>query len=56
MQFRRPKLDRAKITADLIAGTTVALVGIPDGMAQALIADVNPIYGLYTGMVTTIVG
>ncbi len=56
MQFRRPKLDRAKLTGDLIAGTTVALVGIPDGMAQALIADVNPIYGLYTGMVTTIVG
>ncbi|MCK4268309.1 MAG: SulP family inorganic anion transporter [Actinomycetia bacterium] len=34
----------------------MALVGIPNGMAQALIANVNPIYGLYTGIVTTIVG
>ena len=56
MQLKRPRLDRAKITSDIIAGTTVALVSIPDGMAQALIADVNPIYGLYTGMITTIVG
>jgi len=33
----------------------VALVSIPEGMAYAMVAGVNPIYGLYTGMVTTIV-
>lgn len=40
---------------DLGAGLTVALVSIPEGMAYALVAGVNPIYGLYTGMVTTVV-
>lgn len=40
---------------DAAAGLTVALVSIPEGMAYALVAGVNPIYGLYTGMVTTVV-
>lgn len=43
-------------TSDIISGSTVALVGIPDGMAQALIANVNPIYGLYSGMINTVIG
>lgn len=33
----------------------MALVSIPEGMAYALVAGVDPIYGLYTGMLTTIV-
>ncbi len=41
--------------ADLMSGLTVALVSIPEGMAYAIVAGVDPIYGLYTGMVTTIV-
>ncbi len=40
---------------DLGSGLTVALVSIPEGMAYALVAGVDPIYGLYTGMVTTVV-
>jgi SulP family sulfate permease len=40
---------------DLGAGLTVALVSIPEGMAYALVAGVSPVYGLYTGMVTTVV-
>jgi SulP family sulfate permease len=40
---------------DLGSGLTVALVSIPEGMAYALVAGVNPVYGLYTGMLTTIV-
>ena len=40
---------------DLGSGLTVALVSIPEGMAYAMVAGVDPIYGLYTGMVTTIV-
>ncbi len=46
---------RETLGANLTAGLTVALVSIPGGMAYALVAGVEPIYGLYTGMVTTIV-
>ena len=51
--LRLPK--RETLGADITAGLTVALVSIPEGMAYALVAGVNPVYGLYTGMVTTIV-
>jgi SulP family sulfate permease len=43
------------IGPDLGSGLTVALVSIPEGMAYAIVAGVDPIYGLYTGMVTTAV-
>ena len=49
------KIGLGTLVPDLRAGLTVALVSIPEGMAYALVAGVNPIYGLYTGMVTTIV-
>lgn len=41
---------------DLMAALTVAVVAIPQSMAYALIAGVNPVYGLYTAIVSTIVG
>jgi SulP family sulfate permease len=47
--------NRQSLGPDLSSGLTVALVSIPEGMAYALVAGVDPIYGLYTGMVTTIV-
>ncbi|HZK84741.1 MAG TPA: SulP family inorganic anion transporter [Desulfosporosinus sp.] len=40
---------------DLIAGLTVAVVAIPQSMAYAMIAGVNPVYGLYTAIVSTII-
>jgi len=49
------KFSRETLGSDLSAGLTVALVSIPEGMAYALVAGVNPTYGLYTGMLTTIV-
>jgi SulP family sulfate permease len=49
------KFSSKTIAPDLGSGLTVALVSIPEGMAYAMVAGVNPIYGLYTGMVTTIV-
>ncbi len=49
------KFSPKTIGPDLGSGLTVALVSIPEGMAYAMVAGVNPIYGLYTGMVTTIV-
>jgi SulP family sulfate permease len=53
--FASLKFSRETLGADLSSGLTVALVSIPEGMAYALVAGVNPNYGLYTGMLTTIV-
>ncbi|MCK8817923.1 SulP family inorganic anion transporter [Natroniella sulfidigena] len=39
---------------DLSAGLSVASVALPQSMAYALIAGVNPIYGLYTSIVAMI--
>lgn len=44
------------VRRDIIAALTVAVVAIPQCMAYALIAGVNPVYGLYTGIVSTIFG
>lgn len=41
---------------DLGAGLTVAMVSVAEGMAYALVAGVDPIYGLYAGSITVIVG
>ncbi|EGW36696.1 SulP family inorganic anion transporter, partial [Desulfosporosinus sp. OT] len=41
---------------DLIAALTVAVVAIPQSMAYALIAGVSPVYGLYTAIVSAILG
>lgn len=51
--LRKNGPPREYLTADLLAGLTWALVNIPQGMAYALIALVNPAYGLYTLMIAT---
>jgi SulP family sulfate permease len=38
---------------DLIAGLTVATVAVPQAMAYALIAGIEPLYGIYTAVVMT---
>ena len=55
MSLSSLKWSRETLGSDLMSGLTVALVSIPEGMAYAMVAGVNPVYGLYTGMVTTIV-
>ena len=40
---------------DLIAGLTVAMIAVPQAMAYAAIAGVNPIYGLYTAILPAII-
>jgi len=50
----RPRI--ADLPKDLGAGITVALVSIAEGMAYALVAGVDPIYGLWAGSVTVVVG
>ena len=42
--------------SDLLAGLTFALVNIPQAMAHALLAAVNPVLGLYTLMLAIPVG
>jgi len=39
--------NRNYILRDIIAGTTIAMIIIPQSMAYAALADVSPIYGLY---------
>jgi len=41
---------------DLTAGLTVAMVAVPQSMAYAAIAGVNPVYGLYTAIIPAIIG
>lgn len=40
---------------DVIAGFSTGLFSIPEGMAYAQLAGVNPVYGLYSGMMATLV-
>ena len=47
---------RSDLGHDLSAGLTVALVSVAEGMAYALVAGVDPVYGLYAGSVSVIVG
>jgi SulP family sulfate permease len=46
------KFSSKTIGPDLGSGLAAALVNIPVGMAEAMVAGVDPVYGPYTGMVT----
>ena len=50
------KPERRHLTADLIAGLTFAVVNVPQAMAHALLAFVNPMLGIYTLMVAVPIG
>jgi SulP family sulfate permease len=41
--------------SDVVAGFSTGLFSIPEGMAYAQLAGVNPVYGLYSGMMATLV-
>lgn len=41
---------------DLQAGVTVALLAVPQCMAYALLAEMNPVYGLYAAFIGVIAG
>ena len=47
---------RQGFPADLVAGLTFAVVNVPQAMATALLAAVNPVFGLYTLMIATPLG
>ena len=50
---RLRRLSPTTLKADLSAGLTTALVAIPDGIASAILAGLNPIHGLYALMIGT---
>lgn len=43
---------KSDLRSDAVAGLTVAVMGVPQAMAYALIAGLPPVYGLYTAIVT----
>ncbi len=46
---------KSDFKSDLLAGLTVAIMLIPQGMAYALLAGLPPIYGLYAGIVPLLI-
>lgn len=46
-----PSYTSSRFKGDLIAGVTVSIILIPQGIAYALIAGLPPIYGLYSALV-----
>ena len=53
---RRLTPDRSHLAADLVAALTFAVVNVPQAMAHALLATVNPVLGIYTLMVAVPIG
>ena len=49
-----PNYNKSLFRGDFIAGITVAIILIPQGIAYALIAGLPPIYGLYCALVPQI--
>ncbi|MDA9349622.1 SulP family inorganic anion transporter, partial [Polaribacter sp.] len=50
-----PNYQSSRFNGDLIAGITVGIILIPQGIAYALIAGLPPIYGLYCALLPQIV-
>ncbi|MEI2690636.1 MAG: SulP family inorganic anion transporter [Anaerolineae bacterium] len=48
--------ERRHLNADILAGLTFAIVNVPQAMAHALLATVNPVLGIYTLMLAVPVG
>jgi MFS superfamily sulfate permease-like transporter len=52
--FRKRWSTHSKnLLADLIAGLTTAVSGIPDSLASALLAGINPLTSLYAMIIAT---
>lgn len=47
--------DRSHFSGDLLAGLTVGVMLIPQGMAYAMLAGMPPIYGLYASTIPLII-
>jgi len=53
---KRWSINRKNILPDFIAAFTTSVASIPDSMASALLAGINPLAGLYTMIVATPIG
>ncbi|SDE62408.1 SulP family inorganic anion transporter [Cellulophaga baltica] len=45
-----PTYDKRNLSKDLIAGLTVGIILVPQGMAYAMIAGLPPVFGLYAAL------
>ena len=45
-----PRYSTSLLRNDLMAGVTVGVVLIPQGVAYAMLAELPPIYGLYASL------
>ncbi len=50
-----PEYKKGYLTRDAIAGLTVGIILIPQGMAYAMIAGLPPVYGLYAALLPLLV-
>jgi SulP family sulfate permease len=50
-----PNYNKVLFKGDLVAGVTVGIVLIPQGIAYALIAGLPPIYGLYCALIPQLI-
>ncbi len=50
-----PSYGRRDLRGDVVAGLTVGVMLIPQGMAYAILAGIPPIYGLYAALVPLLV-
>jgi len=47
--------NKQMLTGDIVAGLTVGIMLIPQGMAYALLAGLPPVYGLYAALVPQVI-
>lgn len=50
-----PNYKKSYLTGDVIAGLTVGIMIIPQGMAYAMIAGLPPVFGLYASLIPQII-
>ena len=48
--LRRQMPGRSRLRQDALAGLSLAISNVPDGMANGILVGVNPIFGLYASM------
>ena len=53
---QRLQPERRHLASDLVSALTFAVVNVPQAMAHALLAMVNPVLGIYTLMVAVPIG
>ncbi len=58
--FAMPRLSAAQTKTEVLSGLTVALALVPEAVAFAFVAQVNPLVGLYAafivGLITALIG